>query len=201
MKQSWTCLRGVKRTSLIGTQIVTKGLDFPNVALVGAVAADTSLNLPDFRAAERTFSLLTQVAGRAGRAGTQGTVVVQSYMPHHFAIQAAASHDYVTFYRDEIRFRAEGQYPPFCQLARLTFSARSEAACHTEAQALAERLHAWAQQRPEEGIEIIGPAPTFTNKAADQYYWQILLRGADVHAILGEVPRGWSIDVDPVSLL
>jgi primosomal protein N' (replication factor Y) len=186
---------------LVGTQIVTKGLDFPNVALVGAVAADTSLNLPDFRAAERTFSLLTQVAGRAGRAGTQGTVIVQSYMPHHFAIQAAAAHDYVTFYRDELRFRAEGQYPPYYQLARLTFSARSEAVCQREAQTLAEQLQTWTGQRPEEGIEVIGPAPTFTNKAADLYYWQILLRGADVHPILGEVPRGWSIDVDPVSLL
>src|SRR6185437_4449877 len=111
---------------LIGTQMVAKGLDFPRVTLVGAVSADTSLNLPDFRAAERTFQLLTQVAGRAGRAALPGMVIVQTYTPGHFAIQAAAYHDYAAFYRDELRFRADGNYPPFSQLLRLTDTARTE---------------------------------------------------------------------------
>jgi primosomal protein N' (replication factor Y) len=186
---------------LVGTQIVAKGLDFPRVTLVGAVSADTSLNLPDFRSAERTFGLLTQVAGRAGRSELPGTVIVQTYAPGHFAIQAAARHDYMGFYRDELHFRQESGYPPFAQLVRLTFNARIEEACRVESQSLAERLQAWVAANPGAGLEVIGPAPCFIGKSHDRYFWQILLRGQDVHPILSEVPRGWAIDVDPVSLL
>jgi primosomal protein N' (replication factor Y) len=189
---------------LVGTQLVAKGLDFPHVTLVGAVSADTSLNLPDFRSAERTFSLLTQVSGRAGRADLPGVVVVQTYTPEHFAIVAAADHDYPAFYRDELRFRREGLYPPFSRLARLIKTGSSDAACRDEARALAERLSKWEHDRapdPAAQIEIIGPAPCFIGKVNDRFFWQILLRGDDVHPILAEVPRGWAIDVDPMSLL
>jgi primosomal protein N' (replication factor Y) len=186
---------------LIGTQIVTKGLDFPYVTLVGVVSADTSLNLPDFRAAERTFQLLAQVAGRAGRAALPGRVVVQTYTPGHFAIQAAARHDYAAFYRDELRFRIDGTYPPYAQLLRLTYSARSEQACREEAGALARALEAWLGANLAAGLELIGPAPCFIGKANNNYFWQILVRGPDVHPILPRVPRGWAIDVDPMSML
>ncbi|HVC81150.1 MAG TPA: primosomal protein N', partial [Chloroflexota bacterium] len=186
---------------LIGTQMVAKGLDFPRVTLVGAVSADTSLNLPDFRAAERSFSLLTQVAGWGGRAALPGTVIVQTYTPGHFAIQAAARHDYAAFYRDEIRFRQEAGYPPFSQLARLTVSAAVERECHEAADQLGETLRQWLAEHPDAAIEVIGPAPCFINKADNRFFWQILLRGANIHPILSMVPRPWIIDVDPVNLL
>ncbi|HWE61917.1 MAG TPA: primosomal protein N' [Chloroflexota bacterium] len=186
---------------LIGTQIVAKGLDFPAVTLVGVISADTSLNLPDFRAAERTFQLLTQVAGRAGRAALPGRVIVQTYTPGHFAIQAAARHDYAAFYRDELRFRLDGNYPPYCQLLRLTYSARSDAACREEATRLAGALERWLDANAVCGLELLGPAPCFINKANNSYFWQILVRGPDVHPILPQIPSGWAIDVDPMSML
>jgi primosomal protein N' (replication factor Y) (superfamily II helicase) len=186
---------------LIGTQIVAKGLDFPRVTLVGAVSADTSLNLPDFRAAERSFQLLTQVAGRAGRARLPGRVIVQTYAPTHYAIVAAAGHDYAAFYRDELRFRRESRYPPFSQLARLTFSARVEETCRAEAHELAAKLDGWLAANPGHDLELIGPAPCFIGKANNSYFWQLVVRGPDVHPILPVVPRGWAIDVDPMNML
>jgi primosomal protein N' (replication factor Y) len=186
---------------LIGTQIVAKGLDFPRVTLVGAISADTSLNLPDFRAAERSFALLTQVAGRAGRAALPGVVIVQTYTPGHFAIQAAARHDYHAFYRDEIRFRREANYPPFSQLARLIFSSPIEQECRAAAEALAAELNQWTTEHSAYPIDVIGPAPCFAGKADNRFFWQILLRGDDVHPILAQVPRPWVVDVDPVNLL
>ena len=104
---------------LIGTQMVAKGLDFPNVTLVGVIAADTALNLPDFRASEQTFSLLTQVAGRSGRAEIPGEVIVQTYMPEHYCITAAQKHDYIGFYEQEVAARGVLRYPPFSRVARL----------------------------------------------------------------------------------
>ncbi|MDB5060006.1 MAG: priA, partial [Chloroflexi bacterium] len=130
-----------------------------------------------------------------------GTVVVQTYVPGHFAIQAAANHDYAAFYQSEILYRQDGPYPPFSRLARLIYSDRSDESCSIEAHLLADKLHAWTASNPGLGIEVIGPAPCFVSKSHDRYYWQILLRSDDVHPILSEVPRGWSIDVDPVSLL
>ncbi len=188
---------------LIGTQIVAKGLDFPRVTLVGAVAADTSLNLPDFRAAERTFSLLTQVSGRAGRAELPGTVVVQTYTPGHFAIVAAADHDYLAFYRAEVRYRKESLYPPFSRLVRLVKSGSSDAACYDDAHALVGQLQHWLESHAprQAAIEIIGPAPCFVAKSHDRFFWQILLRGGDIHPMLPQVPRGWAVDVDPMNLL
>ena len=186
---------------LIGTQIVAKGLDFPRVTLVGAVTADTSLNLPDFRAAERTFQLLTQVAGRAGRADLPGTVIVQTYTPGHFAIQAAARHDYTAFYADELRFRREGNYPPFCQLLRLTVSDGVEDRCRREAERLAGGLEAWLAINPGLGLDLLGPAPCFITKANNKYFWQIIVRGPDIHPILTQIPAGWAVDVDPMSML
>ena len=97
---------------LVGTQMIAKGLDFPNVTLVGVISADTALNLPDFRAGERAFNLLTQVAGRSGRSEAGGDVIIQTYMPEHYSIQAAQGHDYLRFYREEIGYREALLYPP-----------------------------------------------------------------------------------------
>lgn len=192
---------------LIGTQMVAKGLDIPLVTTVGVVSADGAINLPDFRSAETAFQLLTQVAGRAGRAtGSAGTaprpgqVVVQTYSPEHFAIVAAARHDYLSFYRDEIRFRAEASYPPFARLLRLLYADRAEARCQERAEALATLLRGVVERGNLADTEIIGPAPCFVSKIRYSYQWQVLARG-QIDALLPHVPRDWTRDVDPVSLL
>jgi primosomal protein N' (replication factor Y) len=187
---------------LVGTQMIAKGLDLPRVTLVGVVSADTALHLPDYRAAERTFQLLTQVAGRAGRSRRGGRVIVQSYSPGHYAIQAAAGHDYETFYRQELAMRRRLGYPPFSRLVALRYS-------HTDArraQAAAERLGAWLAaevQRRGLAVDMIGPVPCFFRRVQGRYRWQIVLRGVDPAALLQPValPRGWRVDVDPTSLL
>jgi primosomal protein N' (replication factor Y) len=184
---------------LVGTQMVAKGLDIPRVTVVGVVSADTALNLPDFRSSERAFQVLTQVAGRAGRHVLPGRVVVQTYAPDHFAILAAARHDYTTFYEQEIVFRAEAGYPPFTQLLRLVYSDASEETCRAAAEGLAAQLRG-ALAHVRHG-EVIGPAPCFIGKIAGHYLWQVLVRADDVHPLLPLIPPGWTRDVDPMSLL
>ena len=131
---------------LVGTQMIAKGLDFPNVALVGVMAADTTLNLPDYRSAERTFQLITQVAGRAGRADVPGRVVVQTYNPDHYGIRLAAAQDYRAFYIKESAFRREALYPPFTVIARIVFSAKDAEAAQSAAQAAEARMNAWLDE-------------------------------------------------------
>ncbi|HLV80463.1 MAG TPA: primosomal protein N', partial [Chthonomonadaceae bacterium] len=127
---------------LIGTQMVAKGLDFPNVTLVGVVSADTAINMPDFRAAERTFQLLTQVAGRSGRGDAPGEVIIQTFSPDHYAVQAAMRQDYLAFYQQEILFRQELRYPPFSRFANLICADEMEARAHARAETLAAALRA-----------------------------------------------------------
>jgi len=186
---------------LVGTQMVAKGLDIPRVTVVGVISADTALNLPDFRAAERTFQMLTQVAGRAGRHSLPGRVVIQTYAPEHFSIGAASGHDYAAFYKDEIVFRREAGYPPFAQLLRLVYNNEDEAACRAAGEALAARLRAALTLAPHIHGEVVGPAPCFIGKVEGRYLWQVLVRADDVHPLLPLVPPGWTRDVDPVSLL
>ncbi|MEZ4665779.1 MAG: primosomal protein N' [Thermomicrobiales bacterium] len=189
---------------VVGTQIVAKGLDFPRVTAVGVVQADSALYLPDFRSAERTFQLLTQVAGRAGRRSTRGRVVVQTYTPRHYAIQAAAKHDYTGFYEREIEFRAQQRYPPFSRLIRLSMRDRSDETCREEGETLAAEINDVIRANGFEA-EVFGPAPAFVAKIRDTYQWQIIVRGevtgfADlISAIPLRAP--WTIDVDPQSLL
>jgi primosomal protein N' (replication factor Y) (superfamily II helicase) len=184
---------------LVGTQMVAKGLDIPRVTVVGVVSADTTLNLPDFRSSERAFQVLTQVAGRAGRHVLPGRVVVQTYAPDHFAILAAAQHDYTTFYEQELVFRAEAAYPPFTQLLRLVYNDASDETCRAAAEGLAAQLRG-ALALVRHG-EVIGPAPCFIGKIAGRYLWQVLVRADDVHPLLPLIPPGWTRDVDPMSLL
>ena len=188
---------------LIGTQMVAKGLDLPLVTLVGVISADTALNLPDFRAAERTFQLLTQVAGRAGRGLLGGRVIVQTYNPDHYAIRAAARHDYAAFAERELRFRREQGYPPFRRLARLEYRHRRSDRARLEAERLAGVLRGALLARGLPPVDVIGPAPAFFARRRDQYRWQVILRADDPADILRRVAisAGWRVDIDPVSVL
>lgn len=157
---------------LIGTQMVAKGLDFPNVTLVGVVSADTSLHMPDFRAAERTFQLLTQVAGRAGRGEQPGLVIVQSFSPDHYALQAAKNHDYRRFYTQEIAFREELAYPPFSRLANLVSQDETASKASDRSYRLAEAL----RRTLPDTVTLIGPAPAPFARLRGYYRWRIALR-------------------------
>ena len=142
--------------------MVSKGLDFPNVTLVGVIAADTALNLPDFRASEQTFSLLTQVAGRSGRAELEGKVVIQTYMPQHYCIEAVQKHDYLDFYAQEVVARDALRYPPFAHVATLLLRGEDEQAVIEAAHAVRDQLEIWqadqAQEVEETTVEILGPS-------------------------------------------
>ena len=188
---------------LIGTQMIAKGLDLPLVTLVGVVAADMGLFLPDFRSAERTFQLLTQVAGRAGRSALGGEVIVQSYHPEHYAIVAAGHHDYEGFYRQEMNFRREQGYPPFRRLARLVQHNSKREKAQSAALEMTEILRSEVARRDLEGVTLIGPAPCFFHRQRNEYRWQIVICMADPAALLRQIPLapGWRLDIDPMDLL
>lgn len=163
---------------LIGTQMVSKGLDFPNVTLVGVIAADTALNLPDFRAGEQTFSLLTQVAGRSGRAELEGKVVIQTYMPEHYCIAAAQKHDYIGFYTQELEARHIFRYPPFSHVATLLLRGKDEKEVTDSAHTVREYLETLQTDQRDTGpsVEILGPAPAPLSKIEGKFRWHFLLR-------------------------
>ncbi len=191
-----------KADILIGTQMIAKGLDLPLVTLVGIINADVSLHLPDFRAGERTFQILSQVAGRAGRSSLPGRVVLQSYTPEHYAIDCVAHYDYGHFYERELALRRQYDNPPFSRLARLVYTNADNALCQREAQKMSRLIN---QERDSWGmdIDIIGPAPSFFARVRGRFRWQIILRGDDIHGLLERLslPRGWVVDIDPVSVL
>lgn len=195
---------------LVGTQMIAKGLHFPNVTLVGIIVADLALHLPDFRAGERTFQLLTQVAGRAGRGDVEGEVVVQAFTPFHPAIQYARRHDYLGFYDQEIEFRAQLEYPPVGRLAMLTFRGRNDekvALCAVEIRKELDR-----QFPGESDVTICGPAPAPLVKAEGYFRHQIMLRAKRMVKLsrkLAEIQERLrmpedvllAIDIDPVNLM
>jgi primosomal protein N' (replication factor Y) len=186
---------------LIGTQMLAKGLDLPLVTLVGIVSADTGLFLPEYRAGEKTFQVLTQVAGRAGRGPAGGQVVLQTYHPEHAAIRAAAAHDYPAFFEAELPQRRGLGYPPFGRLVRFVYRAGSPAQVERETSRLAAGLRRAAQRRGR-AVEVLGPTPCFFARQGGLHRWQILLRGPDPTEIIpDELAEGWSVDVDPVGLL
>lgn len=187
---------------LVGTQMLAKGLDLPRVTLVGIVLADVGLNLPDPFAAERTFSLLTQVAGRAGRSSLGGRAVLQTFQPEHYAIRAAGGHDYAAFYARELDERRRLGYPPFARLVRLEYRHADPAAAEAEARRLAARLKTDLEAGRRVETHLIGPAPCFFAKVGGWHRWQIVLRGPDPASLLrSRKPDGWRVEVDPVSLL
>ena len=179
--------------------MIAKGLHIPAVTLVGVVLADIGLNVPDYRSSERTFQVLCQVAGRAGRGGAMGSVVVQSYMPDHYAIQAAATQDYESFYHQEILFRKTYSDPPMGRLIRLIFNHQGADASRREAQRLANSLRRLAGQWGISRVQVIGPAPTYPPRNRNGWGWQILLRGDNPRELLGKVvlPQNWVVDIDP----
>ncbi|MBE0697215.1 MAG: primosomal protein N', partial [Anaerolineaceae bacterium] len=187
---------------LIGTQMLAKGLDLPLVTLVGVVLADVGLQLPDYNAGERTFQLLTQVAGRAGRSLLGGKVILQTFQPDHYAIRAASQHDYSGFYRQELEYRKKLHYPPFTRLVRLEYRHADAAQVEAGARAMGLQLARWINEDDHRGTEMIGPVPCFFGKQNNLYRWQIVLRGpGPVNVLRGRSLGDWRVEVDPVSLL
>ncbi len=188
---------------LIGTQMVAKGLHLPEVTLVGVINSDIALHLPHFRSEERTFQLLTQVAGRAGRGPAGGRVIIQTFTPENPAIIAAAQQDYSLFYEQEIEQRRRMGYPPFRRVVRLLYTDVNPRRCETEAGRLAQRLREERDVRGLSQPEVLGPTPAYLARVRGRYRWQVILLGPEPHALLeGQpLPRGWSVDVDPVDLL
>lgn len=187
---------------LVGTQMVAKGLDIPSVTLVGVLSADTGLAVPDFRAHERAFQILTQVVGRSGRGQTDGRAIVQTFNPDHYAIQAAADQDYQYFYETELRMRADQANPPFTRIVKLTHAANDYDRAKVEADRLFRELEEVRENHGETSTEIIGPSPGYPLRIRNLYRWQILLKGSRPEALLDLVSPGniWSIDVDPINI-
>jgi primosomal protein N' (replication factor Y) len=165
---------------LVGTQMIAKGLDFPKVTLVGIISADTALNLPDFRSGERTFNLLTQVAGRAGRGDMGGRVIIQTYTPAHYAIQAAKNHDYDSFYAKEISFREELNLPPLCHMAVLTLRGRKDEGVLKAGERIKQKL---INNDKAKNVEVLGPAPAPISRMKGMYRWNIFLKSAEADNI------------------
>jgi primosomal protein N' (replication factor Y) len=202
---------------LVGTQMITKGYDFPNVTLVGVISADLSLGFPDFRAGERTFQLLSQVAGRAGRGEKSGRVIIQTFNPGHYAIMAAKNHDYDLFFQREKELREQLGYPPFSYLACLRFQGNEKKLTEESAKKIGMETRAILSRWPSRGkeIEVLGPAEAPLAKLKGKYRWQILIKGKKteiLHYLLKEV-EGLSgrilrknrvsmiIDMDPYQML
>jgi len=194
---------------LLGTQMIAKGLDYPEVDLVGVISADTTLQMPDFRAAERTFQMLEQVGGRAGRGERAGLVVVQTYWPGHPAIVAAAARDAEGFFRSESRLRAELRYPPAGRLARVVVSGPEPARVQEAAESLGAALTAAAAGRD---VSVLGPSPAPLARIKGRARWHVLLKGASaaplpeiIAGALAAVPaRGdvsFAPDVDPLDMM
>ncbi|MGH2117811.1 primosomal protein N' [Aerococcus sp. L_32] len=199
-----------KADILLGTQMIAKGLDFPNITLVGIINADTTLYLPDFRAAERTFQLLTQMSGRAGRGDLDGQVLIQTYNPDHYALTLAKDHDYDRFYQTEMQYRKLNQYSPYYYTVRFTISNFDD---HTT-QVTAAKVAAILQQADIQATKVIGPAQSTISRINNQYYYQLLYQhrgNQNIQAVLQEIQdkaQDWSkdkiyvsIDVDPQSFM
>jgi primosomal protein N' (replication factor Y) len=193
---------------LVGTQMIAKGLDFPNVTLVGIINADIGLHSPDFRAGERTFQLLTQVAGRAGRGETEGEVIVQTFSPGSPSLQHARHHDFAGFYEQEIAFREAFRHPPFSRmlLVRIRCASRERAA------ASAERVSSWLKKKAPSSVEVSEAAPAPLEKSHGRYRYHVMMKGSS-GAHLGSLGRRLSsdlalpedvvmtLDVDPCSMM
>jgi len=187
---------------LIGTQMLAKGLDLPFVTLVGVILADVGLNLPDYRANERVFQVLTQVAGRAGRSPLGGKVILQTFQPEHPVIRAAAKHDYQTFYEVEMDFRNKSGYPPYSNLVRLEVSHSNPEKVELLASKMASQIHEWLEEESRQLTRVIGPVPCFFSKQSGKYRWQIALVGPDPVSLLrGRRLDEWRVEVNPPSLL
>ncbi len=187
---------------LVGTQMLAKGLDLPRMTVVGVVDADVAMSMPDFRAPERTFQLLSQVAGRAGRRDLDGFVFIQTYEPTAAPIVCAAAHDYRAFYEQEIAHRRRAGYPPFSRLARLTYRHRNHEAGLAEASRVAQDLRLARDMAGRGEPDVLGPMPAYIARLRGEYRWHITLRGRQPGKLLDSVRLGerWTIDVDPMGI-
>ena len=196
---------------LVGTQILAKGHDFPNVTLVGVVSVDAGLALPDFRAAERTFQLLTQVAGRAGRGDLAGKVLIQTYHPHHYALRHASAQDYGGFYEEEIRHRQNHSYPPFVALASLLVHGAKLDQVRSDALQLRKELDT---ANPDRSVRVLGPAPAALARLKNEFRMQLLIKGRNRQQLRQVIDaaltagannavnlRSINVEIDPVSIM
>jgi primosomal protein N' (replication factor Y) len=187
---------------LVGTQMLAKGLDLPLVTLVGIVLADVGLTLPDPFGSERTFQLLTQVAGRAGRSERGGRVILQTFMPTNPVIQMVARHDFNSFYEWELENRRKLGYPPFAKILRLEYRHPVNIEAEKQARAMAERINQVLSGMQGSQMTVTGPTPCFFARINGLYRWQIIVRGENPAELLqGRIPDGWRVEVEPVSLL
>ena len=200
---------------MVGTQMITKGFDLPGVTMVGVVLADLGLNLPDFRAAERTFQLLTQVAGRAGRGERLGRVLIQTYAPHHYSIRAARDQDYDRFIRRELRLRQELGWPPYSRMALVRIEGADAGAVAAMAERAAKALRSQVGDAKVDAMRVLGPAPAPIERLRGRYRWQVVVRSAEaaaMRAALASMQRQLGdrdardgvfvgIDLDPVNML
>jgi primosomal protein N' (replication factor Y) len=195
----WEAFSERRADILVGTQLVTRGLDLPAVTCVGVVDADLPLHFPDYRSAENTFALVAQVAGRAGRDGRPSRVVVQTSNPEHYALRFAAAGDYADFYRAELPARKAFVFPPYAELAVLTRTDREDAKAAGAAREAAEAIAAGLLKEGIEGIRVMGPSPAFIHRLRAEYRWQVTLKGDGLDRARHLAPRGknWSYDVDP----
>ncbi|HEY4914465.1 MAG TPA: primosomal protein N' [Candidatus Dormibacteraeota bacterium] len=197
----WETFSERRADILVGTQLVARGLDLPAVTCVGVVDADLPLHFPDYRSAENTFSLVVQVAGRAGRDGRSSRVVVQTSNPDHYSLRCAAANDYEGFYAAELPSRKAFSFPPFADLVVLTRTDADDARAAASAREAAEAIATGLLKEGIEGIRVMGPAPAFIHRLRGEYRWQVTLKGDGLQRAHHLAPRGkgWSYDVDPVT--
>ncbi len=197
----WETFSERRADILVGTQLVARGLDLPAVTCVGVVDADLPLHFPDYRSAENTFSLVVQVAGRAGRDGRPSSVIVQTSNPEHYSLRCAAVGDYEGFYAAELPSRKAFTFPPFADLAVLTRSDTDDGRAAASAREAAESIAAGLLKDGVEGIRVMGPSPAFMHRLRGEYRWQVTLKGLGLERARHLAPRGrgWSFDVDPTT--
>src|ERR1043166_2609492 len=196
---------------LVGTQMIAKGHDFPNVTLVGVISVDIALGLPDLRSAERTFQLITQVAGRSGRGTRSGKVLIQTYYPEHYALRHACEQDYDGFYKEEIKFRERLAYPPFFVLASMMIKHRDLAYASRNANILRRALDA---ANSAKNVRILGPAPASISRLKNEYRMQLIIKGISRRGLretldiaLADAERHdcdmrfVNVEIDPVNLM
>jgi primosomal protein N' (replication factor Y) (superfamily II helicase) len=205
-------LRAGEIDILVGTQMITKGFDFPGVTLAAVVNADMALNMPDFRSAERTFQLLTQIAGRAGRGERPGRVIIQTYAPNHYSIRAARDQDYARFMRRELQLRRDLMYPPFARLAMVRIEGAQPHLVRRTAETVAKSL---ARSSTPDGIRVLGPAPAPIERIKQRYRWQVMIKSRELKPIRAAIagmraevgPSAerddlfLAVDIDPVRML
>lgn len=199
IEQHYTAIHNGQVDILIGTQTLAKGLDLPNLSLVGAVMADASLYVPDFSSQERTYQLLSQVIGRVGRGHRDSTVIIQTYAPDSPLLKSVLTKDWTTFYTNELHERKQYLFPPFCFLLKVWCRRATQKAAQKASENLAEELR-------RAGLEIVieGPAPSFHEKVADKYQWQLIIKAkqrGELLRTIKKLPSGWSHDIDPMNLL